>query len=169
MTQEAAQAKRLYDNEKWTEAVIALGRVADGTTGDDEGNKQIADYHAAAALYRLNRLAESYGKFRSMAGRRSHIKHGETLLWLTKFARTQPEYLDIADFATYDTQDVARFDNPNQRSVFDALNYLIGRERLQEGLRPQAREFLSRVPTSHPYAPYASKCLAIIQAQSSRH
>ena len=53
MTEEAAQAKRLFDGEKWSEAALALYRVRNGETGDDEGNKQIAQYHLAIALYRL--------------------------------------------------------------------------------------------------------------------
>jgi hypothetical protein len=50
-TEEAAQAKRLFDsNTKWAEAALALKRVVSGETGDDEGNKQTAQYHLAIAL-----------------------------------------------------------------------------------------------------------------------
>src|SRR5690242_14622286 len=38
MTEEAAQAKRLFDGERWAEAAVILKRVFDGETGDDEGN-----------------------------------------------------------------------------------------------------------------------------------
>ena len=38
MTEQAAQAKRLFDGEKWQEAALALDRVRKGETGDDEGN-----------------------------------------------------------------------------------------------------------------------------------
>src|SRR5438046_2041989 len=44
MTEEAAQGKRLFDSERWSEAALILKRVVDGETGDDEGNKQIAQY-----------------------------------------------------------------------------------------------------------------------------
>src|SRR5689334_5063595 len=37
MTEEAAQAKRLFDGERWAEAAVILKRVFDGETGDDEG------------------------------------------------------------------------------------------------------------------------------------
>ncbi|MEO8796704.1 MAG: hypothetical protein ABI551_02365, partial [Polyangiaceae bacterium] len=53
MTEAAAQAKRLFDGEKWQDAAIALDRVRKGETQDDEGNKQLAQYHLAIALYRL--------------------------------------------------------------------------------------------------------------------
>src|SRR5688500_1472837 len=45
MTEEGAQAKRLFDNARWADAALALQRVVNGETGDDEGNKQIAQYH----------------------------------------------------------------------------------------------------------------------------
>jgi hypothetical protein len=50
MTEQAAQAKRLFDGEKWGDAASALYRVYKGETGDDEGNKQLAQYHLAIAL-----------------------------------------------------------------------------------------------------------------------
>ena len=52
-TEAAAQAKRLYDREKWWDAAKALYRVSTGETGDDEGNKQIAQFNLAKALYKL--------------------------------------------------------------------------------------------------------------------
>ena len=36
MTEQAAQAKRLFDGEKWGDASLALYRVYKGETGDDE-------------------------------------------------------------------------------------------------------------------------------------
>src|SRR5262245_24307918 len=47
MTDETADAKRLFDHERWAEAAAANRRVVDGDTGDDEGNRQIAEYHLA--------------------------------------------------------------------------------------------------------------------------
>jgi hypothetical protein len=40
MTEEAAQAKRLFDAERWAEAALVLKRVVDGETGDDEGTSR---------------------------------------------------------------------------------------------------------------------------------
>ena len=52
-TDAAAQAKRLYESEKWWDAAQALFRVSTGETGDDEGNKEIAQFNLAKALYKL--------------------------------------------------------------------------------------------------------------------
>ena len=86
MTEEAAQAKRLFDNERWAEAALILKQVVDGETGDDKGNQQIAQYHLAIALYRLQFFQASYDIFRRVADKPNHLKFKETLLWLAKLA-----------------------------------------------------------------------------------
>src|SRR5262245_55596369 len=53
MTEEAANAKRLFDTERWSESALGLYRVYKGETGDDAGNRQVAQYQLALALYRL--------------------------------------------------------------------------------------------------------------------
>src|SRR5690606_4281877 len=53
MTEAAAAAKQLFDKERWNEAAQALHAVVTGETGDDPGNKQLAEYYLAIALYRL--------------------------------------------------------------------------------------------------------------------
>ncbi len=52
MTEEAAQDRRLFEAERWAEAIPALKKVAEGETGDDEGNKQTAQYNLAVACRR---------------------------------------------------------------------------------------------------------------------
>ncbi|HMY16063.1 MAG TPA: hypothetical protein PKA58_07020, partial [Polyangium sp.] len=94
MTEEAAQAKRLFDADRWSEAALLLKRVVDGETGDDEGNKQIAQYHLAIALYRLQFYQASYAIFSEIADKPNHLKFNETLLWLSKLATQLPEPAD---------------------------------------------------------------------------
>ena len=95
MTEEAAQAKRLFDSERWSEAALLLKRVVDGETGDDAGNKQIAQYHLAISLYRLQFFQASYDIFRRVASKANHLKFKETLLWLAKLATQLPEPADL--------------------------------------------------------------------------
>lgn len=128
MTEEAAQAKRLFDNEKWAQAALALDRVFKGETGDDEGNKQIAQYNLAIALYRLRLYQASYNIFSLIADNPNHLKFNETLLWLSKLATQLPEPADIIErVGKYKSDAIARFNNPNQRDLFWQLNYLLGR------------------------------------------
>jgi hypothetical protein len=82
LTEEAAQAKRLFDAEKWAAAANALKRVADGTTRDDQGNRQIAAYHRGIALYRAGQQAESRAQFETVAATTCHLKQREAENWL---------------------------------------------------------------------------------------
>jgi hypothetical protein len=50
MTPAAANAKRQFDAEQWAPASLNLYKVWKGETNDDEGNKQLAEYHLAEAL-----------------------------------------------------------------------------------------------------------------------
>src|SRR5262249_45010044 len=90
MSEQAAQAKRLFDGEKWGDASLALYRVYKGETGDDEGNKQLAQYHLAISLYRLKFYQGAYGIFSEIADKPNHLKFNETLLWLAKPATDLP-------------------------------------------------------------------------------
>ena len=54
MTEEAAQAKRLFDGERWQDGALLLRRVADGLTDDDLGNRAIARFYEAIAEYQAD-------------------------------------------------------------------------------------------------------------------
>jgi hypothetical protein len=82
MTEQAAAAKQLFDKEKWSEAAQALHRVVSGETGDDAGNKQLAEFYLAISLYRLKFYQASYAIFSVIAENANHLKFKETLLWL---------------------------------------------------------------------------------------
>src|SRR6188768_492993 len=128
MTEAAASAKQLFDKEKWSEAAQALHRVVSGETGDDAGNKQLAEYYLAICLYRLKFYQASYAIFSVIADNPNHLKFKETLLWLAKLALQLPEPADIIErVGKYTDEQVARFDNPQQRDLYWQLNYMLGR------------------------------------------
>ena len=158
MTELAANAKRLFDSERWNDAVRAFDSVVDGTTGDDEGNRQLAQYHRAVALFKLRRFPESAAGFREIATSTRHLKHNETLLWLVQLTASKPDELRITDFATYRAEDVRRFDNANQQDVYIVAAFLVGRHRLAMGANGEAQEAFSHVPPGHPYGSQARKC-----------
>jgi hypothetical protein len=158
MTEEAARAKRLYDAERWDEVVAALARVASGATGDDQGNRELAQYHMAIALYRAHRVREAAVVFAEMARDRGHLKHNETVLWIYKLAPDAPEL--VRSLVAYDDEEVSRFNNANQREVYWGLNYLVGRERYERGARDEAAAFFARVGEESAFKDAARDCLA---------
>lgn len=152
MTEEAAQAKRLFDAERWSEAALALKRVVAGDTGDDEGNKQIAQYHLAIALYRLQFYQASYGIFSEIADKPNHLKFNETLLWLAKLATQLPEPADIVErVGKYKGDQIARFNNPQQRDLYWQLNYLLGRYKYRNRNYEEAIGLFGKVEKQSKY------------------
>lgn len=152
MTEQAAQAKRLFDGEKWGDAASALYRVYKGETGDDEGNKQLAQYHLAIALYRLKFYQGAYGIFSEIADKPNHLKFNETLLWLAKLATDLPEPADIVErVGKYNDEQISKFNNPNQRELFWQLNYLLGRYKYRNRQYEDALRLFAKVDRQSKY------------------
>ncbi len=151
-TDAAAQAKRLYESEKWWDAAQALYRVSTGETGDDEGNKQIAQFNLAKALYKLKFFQGAYSIFSEIADKPNHLKYNETLLWLAKLATDLPEPADIVErVGKYNEQQVAKFNNKEQEDLFWQLNYLLGRYKYRNGQYPEALELFEKVDRRSKY------------------
>lgn len=152
MTEQAAQAKRLFDGEKWQEAALALDRVRKGETGDDEGNKQLAQYHLAIALYRMKFYQAAYAIFSEIAEKPNHLKFNETLLWLAKLATDLPEPADIVErVGRYNDEQVAKFNNANQRDLYWQLNYLLGRYKYRNRQYEDALKLFNKVDRQSKY------------------
>ena len=152
MTEQAAQAKRLFDGEKWSDASLALYRVYKGETGDDEGNKQLAQYHLAIALYRLKYYQAAYAYFSEIADKPNHLKFNETLLWLAKLATDLPEPADIVErVGKYNDDQISKFNNANQRELFWQLNYLLGRYKYRNRQYDDALRLFAKVDRASRY------------------
>jgi hypothetical protein len=156
MTESAAAAKRLFDGQRWAEAATALQRVVAGETGDDPGNQQLAQYWLAISLYRLKFYQASYSMFAFIASNKNHLKHDQTLLWLSKLATQLPEPAGIIDsVGKYGDADLAKFNNPQQRDLYYQLNYLLGRYKYQQDKSyEEAIRLFNRIqPSSGYYVP----------------
>jgi tetratricopeptide (TPR) repeat protein len=152
MTEAAASAKALFDKEKWSEAAQALHRVVNGETGDDPGNKQLAEYFLAISLYRLKFYQASYAIFSVVADNPNHVKFKETLLWLAKLATQLPEPADILErVGKYNDEQVARFDNDQQRDLYWQLNYMLGRYKYRNRQFEEAIRLFQKVDRRSEY------------------
>lgn len=152
MTEPAAQAKRLFDGEKWLDSALGLYRVYKGDTQDDEGNKQLAQYHLAIALYRLKFYQAAYGIFSEIADKPNHLKFNETLLWLSKLATDLPEPADIVErVGKYNDAAVEKFNNANQRDLYWQLNYLLGRYKYRNRQYADALGLFGKVSRESKY------------------
>jgi hypothetical protein len=82
MTEQAAQAKRLFDKAQWPEALDALEAVANGASGDDESNRQIAEYHLAVVNFNLKDYEAATDLFLLISALPAHNKFNESTLWI---------------------------------------------------------------------------------------
>jgi tetratricopeptide (TPR) repeat protein len=152
MTEAAASAKQLFDKERWNEAAQALHRVVSGETGDDPGNKQLAEYFLAISLYRLKFYQASYAIFSVIADNPNHVKFKETLLWLAKLATQLPEPADIIErVGKYNDEQVGRFDNDQQRDLYWQLNYMLGRYKYRNRQYEEAIRLFQKVDRKSEY------------------
>jgi hypothetical protein len=156
MSPEAAEAKKLFDAQKWDQAAVALFRVAAGETKDDAANQQLAQYYLAISLYRMKLYQSSYALFSLVAATRDHVKFNETLLWLAKLATQLPEPADIIEqVGRYSDKEIASFDNDQQRELFFQLNYLLGRYKYRNRQFEDAIRLFNKVQDSSEYYVHA--------------
>lgn len=167
MTESAARAKRLFDSEKWAEAEVALGKVAAGETGDDEGNRQVALYLRAIALFRSKRAPEAAALFGTIAANPGHARFEETLLWVDRLVEQQREAFRWSMLASYEPAHVKKFDNSNQRQSFWRLAFLVGRARYDQGDMTTARTAFDMA--KNPQSPWASAATQCQQRVADAH
>lgn len=134
-----ARAKQAFDGKQWPAAAEGMYAVVSGETGDDEGNKQLAEFYLAQALYFLKFYQASFEGFTKIADNPSHAKFAETLMWLAKLATDMNEAADIiSHVGKYRDDEIRRFDNANQKELYWKLNYLLGRYHYRQANYPEA-------------------------------
>jgi hypothetical protein len=152
MSEGARAAKALFDAQKSPEAALALYGVVAGETGDDDGNKQLAQYFLSISLYRMKLYQASYALFGFIADNRNHLKFTETLLWLAKLATQLPEPADIIErVGRYRDTEIAAFDNDKQKELFFQLNYLLGRYKYRNRQFEEAIRLFNKVDEKSQY------------------
>ena len=147
-----ALALGLYQNEKLWDAAASLHRVAAGETGEGQTAREIAEFHLGKAFYKLNLLQAAYSVFGDIADRPVHVAHAEALLWLGKLAEDLPDPAGVVDrVGQYGEEDLAKFDNPEQRTLLSELRYLLGRSRYAGGRYAEAGSLFEKVDRRSRY------------------
>lgn len=147
-----AAAKRKFNERKWADAAVELYAVYKGDTKDDEGNRQLAQFDLAVALYNLKYYQGAYGIFSEIAEKSNHLKFNQTLLWLAKLATELPEPADIVErVGKYNEQQINAFRNESQIDLFWQLNYLLGRYKYRNRQYEDAIRLLGNVSPKSKY------------------
>jgi hypothetical protein len=71
---EMASAKQAFDQKNWPKAASGMYDVVSGATSDDAGNKQLAEFYLAQALYYLKFYQASFDGFAKIAANPKHLK-----------------------------------------------------------------------------------------------
>jgi len=160
-TAAAAHAKRLFDAERWSEAVPALERVALGRSGDDLGNRQLAEYRLAIALVRSDDWNGAQDLFIAIAARPDHLKYNESLLWLAKAASGDCVTLRVLG-ALRHSDALDRFENPQQKELFTTARFARARGLVALGEYDAAERELRRLQNEPGYSAAVRECLDAI-------
>jgi hypothetical protein len=159
MTQASAAAKRLFDGERWEEAASALTLVANGSTGDDIGNRQIAEYHLAIALSRAGDWNAAKDLFSFIAQQPGHLKNRESFVWLAKALSGECVTMRVVRAAAeYDPKPLD-FGSERQREALMLMRFARARGLMELGDRDQARIELQELSREPKFADVAAECL----------
>jgi len=126
------RAIKLYDKKDFFSASIELKKVLDGESGDDDRNKQRAEFFMGKTLYRMGFYAGSLAYFDKIVHvGAAHTYHGATLKWLAALSRVLPETSGIlAKIGSYGPQALT---DPSLAAVRDELVFLLGRHYYARG------------------------------------
>ncbi|MEZ4339540.1 MAG: hypothetical protein R3B82_23195 [Sandaracinaceae bacterium] len=124
-----ANALRLYQGERWTEASVLLARVVSGESDDSPANVQKAQFFLAKALFHQRFLRASLSLLEEIAqAGTGHAYFEQALPWLAQLATQLPEPAGIVELVgLYPPAMVDALDREETREVHDHLLYLSGR------------------------------------------
>ncbi|MEZ4399401.1 MAG: tetratricopeptide repeat protein [Kofleriaceae bacterium] len=140
----------LYRKKDYYSATIELKKVLDGDTGDDEANKQRAQFYMGKTLYQMGYYAGAQSKFTEIveAGT-GHAYYAATLKWLAALSRVLPETSGILDLIG--KYDPAALDEPIMDQVRDELYFLLGRHFYNHAEFDKAVELFTKVSESSEF------------------
>jgi tetratricopeptide (TPR) repeat protein len=148
------RALKLYDAEDYANSSIELNKVIEGQSGDDEANKQRAEFFMGKTLFNMKYYSASLSYFDKIVQKGpNHRYYAKTLQWLASLSRFLPESAGVLEKIGKYTR--ADLDQPALEPVRDELYYLLGRYHYQKGNFKDAIELFSSVPEKSEFYPRA--------------
>ena len=148
------RALKLYDAEDYANASIELNKVIEGQSGDDEANKQRAEFFMGKTLFNMKYYSASLSYFDKITQKGpNHRYYAKTLQWLASLSRFLPESAGVLEKIGKYTK--ADLDQPALEPVRDELYYLLGRYHYQKGNFKEATDLFSSVPEKSEFYPKA--------------
>lgn len=86
-TEQAAQVARLFEGRRWLDAALAAERVANGETGDDVGNRRLAEFMTAVSCERLGMVDAANAALARIAATQCDPRHDEAAFWIATLER----------------------------------------------------------------------------------
>lgn len=144
------RALKLYDTEDYYMASIELNKVVEGQSGDDEGNKQRAEFFMGKTLFNLKYYSASLSYFNKIVDRgQSHRYYQKTLQWLASLSRYLPESAGVLEkIGKYNRQDL---EQPALEPVRNELYYLLARYHYTKSNFKEALELFALVPETNEF------------------
>jgi tetratricopeptide (TPR) repeat protein len=145
------RALKLYDGEDYYSASIELYKVVEGESGDNEPNKQKAEFWMGKTLYKLKFYSASLTYFdRIVQKGAGHAHYNETLKWLASLSREVADSAGVLDkIGKYNR---AELDQPALETVRDELYFLLGKYNYNKGKFKEAVSLFNAVsPKSEFY------------------
>ncbi len=148
-----ANALRLYQQERYQESCVQFQRVVEGETGDAPANQQKAQFHLGKCLYHLGFYQSALAVFDEIVDRgTAHLYFNATLQWLAQLASQLPEPADIIRrVGRYPTEQLAQFNNNENRVLYNQLLYLMGRAKYRDGAYDEAIQLFRQVQRNSPF------------------
>jgi tetratricopeptide (TPR) repeat protein len=148
------RALKLYDAEDYSNASIELNKVIEGQSGDDEANKQRAEFFMGKTLFNMKYYSASLSYFDKIVTKGpNHRYYQKTLQWLASLSRFLPESAGVLEKIGHYTK--SDLDQPALEPVRDELYYLLGRFHYAKGNFKDAIDLFSSVPEKSEFYPKA--------------
>ena len=144
------RALKLYEGEDYYSSTIELNKVVEGQSGDDDANRQRAEFFMGKALFQLKFYSASLSYFdRIVQKGAGHRYYNKTLQWLASLSQYLPDSAGVLDKIGKYTR--ADLEQPALEPVRNQLFFLLGRFHYTKGNFKDALDLFTAIPEDSEY------------------